>query len=315
MVRGSRVVTALVTVAVVVVASRTATPSGPPDTRSETVTVVDPVVAAAGDIVCAPSDPVFDGSAPARCHHRPTAQLISSAGVDAVLPLGDNQYEDGTLSEYRNAYDRSWGAFNAIVHPAVGNHEYQTPGASGYYDYFAAEGVHVGARSGGYYSFDIGTWHLIALNSNCGAVPCGATSAQVAWLRADLASTTQRCVLAYWHHPRFSSGLHGDKTNVGPFWTELYRSRADVILNGHDHDYERYRLQDPSGRATGTGIREFVVGTGGGSLYNFSTVDANSVKRIKRFGVLFLTLGSDGYTWRFVNEAGVTADSGSTGCH
>jgi hypothetical protein len=278
-------------------------------------TTGDVVVAAAGDIVCAPSNPGFDGSIPGRCQHRATAQVIANSVAQAVLTLGDNQYENGSLANYQTAYDPSWGAFNTMVHPVPGNHEYQTAGAAGYFDYFTAEGVSVGTRSQGYYSYDLGTWHLIALNSNCSVVPCRSTSAQVAWLRSDLAATTQPCVLAYWHHPRFSSGLHGDIANVGPFWTELYRARADVVLAGHDHDYERYRLQDPSGRATGTGLREFVIGTGGASLYNFSTADPNSVKRIKSFGVLLLTLRADSYSWRFVNAAGVTSDTGSTTCH
>jgi hypothetical protein len=310
--RGARVLTCLLIVGGIAAASGA---SAGPGTSMSGARLGDPVIAAAGDIVCAPSNAAFGGSDPARCQHRATARLISDRGVDAVLPLGDDQYENGTLSEYQGGYDPSWGVFNDVAHPAVGNHEYQTPGAAGYFDYFQLVGVEVGARTEGYYSLDIGTWHLIALNSNCGAVRCGATSAQVAWLRADLAGTTQPCVLAYWHHPRFSSGLHGDIANVKPFWTELYRARADVVLNGHDHDYERFKLQDPSGRATTTGIREFVVGTGGRSLYNFSTIDANSVKRVKSFGVLFLTLHPDGYDWRFVNTAGTIADSGSRACH
>jgi hypothetical protein len=290
-----------------------------------------PVIAAAGDIAC-------NGTATpnaTRCQEAGTASLIAAGPkVSAVLPLGDLQYECGDYPNLLRFYDPTWGRFRAITHPAIGTHEYLTTrggsgcdpsttvSGKGYFDYW--NGVNAvsgpaGDRTRGYYSYDVGSWHLIALNSNCARVGgCDATSPQGTWLRDDLAAHPGRCTLAYWHHPRFSSGEHGDDLAIAPLWDALYAAGADVVLNGHDHDYERFAPQTPAGIADPTtGIREFVVGTGGKSHYRFTTVQPNSEARnADTFGVLELTLRPDGYDWRFLPTPGGTfTDAGNGTCH
>lgn len=278
----------------------------------------DPVIAAAGDIACDPNDPRYnggDGTATA-CRQRATSDLLFGAGYDAVLLLGDNQYVDGTLAKYQAVFAPTWGRLGSLLRPAPGNHEYLTPGGAGYYDYF---GPAAGDRSRGYYSFDLGTWHAIALNSNCAAVGgCGPGSPQLQWLVADLAAHRQACTLAYWHHPRFSSGLHNDDVTYDAFWQTLYQAGAELILVGHDHDYERFAPQDPAGRADSRyGLRELVVGTGGEEMRQFAAIRPNSEARnAKDFGVVELRLRADGYDWRFLPAAGgAFTDSGSAACH
>jgi acid phosphatase type 7 len=268
----------------------------------------DPVIAAAGDISC--------GSAakPETCHQVATSDLLVGRGLAAVLTLGDNQYETGTLTAFQSWYEPSWGRVKAITHPSVGNHEYLTKDAAGYFAYFGA----AAAVPNGWYSFDLGSWHLIALNSNCGIVSCSAGSPQETWLKADLAAHPTSCTLAYWHHPRFSSGAHGNDTALGAFWTDLYAAGADLVLVGHDHDYERFAPQTPDGMADPVyGIRELVVGTGGKSHYGFIVVKPNSeVRNADTFGVLELTLHEASYDWRFLPEAGKTfTDAGTGACH
>ncbi len=279
----------------------------------------DPVVAAAGDIACDPSEPGFNGGAgvAGQCRQRATSDLVLGIRPAAVLTLGDHQYSDNSLDKFRQSYDPSWGRFKSITHPAIGNHEYETPRAAGYFSYFGAA---AGDPTRGYYSYDIGTWHLIALNSECDFVSkgCGAGSPQEVWLKADLAAHPNRCTLAYWHQPRFSSGEHGNNTDYTPFWQALYNAGADLVLNGHDHDYERFALQDPGGQAdSARGVREFVVGTGGKDHYDVVTVRPNSeVRNNVTFGVLTLTLHPTGYDWHFVAEQGKTfTDSGTASCH
>ena len=200
--------------------------------------------------------------------------------------------------------------------PSPGNHEYETPGASGYFNYFGAA---AGDPEEGYYSYDLGSWHVISLNSNCSSVPggCAAGSPQEQWLKADLAAHSNTCTLAYWHHPRFSSGVHGDDTSVAPFWDALYLAGADVVLNGHDHDYERFAPQNPSGQADpAQGIREFVVGTGGAELRNFSRIKPNSEAQVEqKNGVIKMTLRPDGYDWQFLTASAGMAESGTGQCH
>jgi calcineurin-like phosphoesterase family protein/cadherin domain-containing protein len=269
----------------------------------------DPIIAAAGDIACTPGSSITS----TKCHQSATSDLLS--GATAVLTLGDNQYEDGTLAQYQGSFDPTWGRFKASMFPSVGNHEYHVAGAAGYFDYFGAA---AGPRDRGYYSFDIGSWHLIAINSNCSAIGgCNAGSPQEQWLRADLAASAAQCTLAYWHHPRFSSGLHGSATFMQPIWQALYDFRADVVLSGHDHNYQRFALQTPSGVLDAArGIREFVVGTGGRSHYSPGATIANQeVANWTTFGVLKLTLHPTSYDWQFVPEAGQTfTDSGSAAC-
>jgi acid phosphatase type 7 len=234
-----------------------------------------------------------------------------------VYTLGDNAYESGTLSEFQAYYDPTWGTFKARTHPSVGNHEYNTAGASGYFDYFGAA---AGNRGEGWYSYDVGKWHLIALNANCSIVNCAPTSTQTTWLKNDLASHTNSCTLAYWHQPLFSSGQHGNDSSVKPFWDQLYASGADVVLNGHDHMYERFAPQNPSGSAdSANGIREFVVGTGGRDLYQWGTIKPNSQFRDNQHhGVLKLVLHDGSYDWQFIDTSSATGgvlDSGTGQCH
>ena len=240
-----------------------------------------------------------------------TANLLDGIS-GSVFTLGDNVYPNGTLSEYNNCYDPSWGRHKARTYPSPGNHEYNTPGGAGYYAYFGAA---AGDPAKGYYSFELGAWHVIVLNSN---ITRDATSAQVQWLRGDLTANTKACTIAYWHHPRFSSGFeHGNNTSVQAFWDVLYEFNADIIMGGHDHDYERFAPQTPS--AVGDparGIRQFVVGTGGKSLYSFGTLKANSqVFYNATAGVLKLTLYEGGYDWQFVPVSGSFSDSGTGTCH
>jgi hypothetical protein len=280
----------------------------------------DPVVAAAGDIACDPAAAAYNGGTGVKtqCRQRATSDLLLTIGPDAVLTLGDNQYSTGTYDQFTASYHPTWGRLKGITRPSVGNHDYDTAGAAGYFRYF---GSAAGDPAKGYYSFDIGAWHVVALNSNCSVVPCAAGSAQEQWLRADLAARPAACTLAYWHHPRFSSGPHGNEpsaANLTPLWQALYEAGTDVVLNAHDHDFERFAPQTPAGSADAVrGLREFVVGTGGRSHYQVTTPAANSeVINVATFGVLALTLRATGYDWRFVPEAGATfTDSGSQTCH
>jgi PKD repeat protein len=273
-------------------------------------TIADPVVMAAGDIACKPGSAVTGVT----CHHQATADLLKSEpALTKVLELGDGQYEDGSLSEFEgsDAYDGTWGKLKAITAPVPGNHEYHAPDAAGYFDYFGAA---AGERGKGYYSFDLGAWHLVALNSELTA---DAAAAQVQWLRTDLSSMKRNCVLAYWHRPRFTSGSHGAFAGVAPLWDALYDARADVVLSGHDHDYERFAPQDGAAAADAEGIREFVVGTGGAYHGPITTIAANSeVRDSATFGVLKLALHGEGFEWEFLPEAGGTfRDAGSAACH
>ena len=276
-----------------------------------------PIIAAAGDIACDPADASFNGGngTATACRMKATSDLMLGLGLTAVLLLGDNQYEDGAAKKYQASYDPSWGRLKAITRPVPGNHDYVTPGAAAYYAYFGAA---AGDPAKGYYSWDLGGWHLIALNSNCDAVGgCGAKSPQTKWLAADLAAHPGVCTLAYWHHPRFSSGPHGDDATYDAFWQALYAAHADVILNGHDHVYERFAPQSPAAAADpAKGIRQFTVGTGGKVLTSFPVIRDNSeVRNASAFGVLEMTLHPNGYTWRFLSDSGAVLDQGAGLCH
>ena len=281
-------------------------------------------VAAAGDIACDPTKPelVDAGVVPGlACGQQQTSDLLLTLHPDAVLTLGDTQYSNGALSKFASSYGPTWGRLFTITHPTVGNHEYinsgQSTQAAGYFAYFGAA---AGAVDEGWYSYDLAGWHLIALNAECGAVGgCGAGSAQERWLAADLAGHRNKCVLAYWHQPRFSSGEHGDDVHYSAFWNDLYTAGAEIVLNGHDHDYERFAPQNPAALSDPAhGITEFIVGTGGENQRKFSnTVQPNSEVRWNHsFGVLDLTLNAGSYSWRFLSVAGTAfADSGSGTCH
>jgi Calcineurin-like phosphoesterase len=279
-------------------------------------TTSDPVIAAAGDIACDERPGKAETTTSSTCQQAATAAVVTSLHPAAVLAIGDEQYPSATLAQFMASYDRTWGAFKNITHPAPGNHEYETPNARGYFDYFGAS---AGPQETGYYSFELGGWHLIALNGNCSAIGgCQSGSAQERWLAADLAAHPAACTIAYWHQPRFSSGVHHSDRTYQALWQDLYAAHADVVLAGHDHDYERFAPQDPQGRADPkAGIREFVVGTGGKSHYPFTLTENNSeVRNDESFGVLSLTLHAHGYDWRFIPAAGSRLqDAGSGACH
>jgi len=281
-----------------------------------------PVVAAAGDIACDPNSPNLRDDVLNTCQDQRTSDLLVTRPLEAVLTLGDHQYERNTLAAFRERYDLTWGRVKAITRPAVGNHEYETPDATGYFDYFNGPGRldgPAGRRGEGWYSFDVGTWHVVVLNSICDEVGgCGPGSPQLAWLQADLAAHPARCTLAYWHHPRFSSGIPGSSDRTDAFWRVLYAAGAEVVLGGHSHDYERFAPQTPDAQPDDVrGIRAFVVGTGGKNTYPFGLVRANSeVRDAVTAGVLLLALRPDGYDWRFEPvPGGVLRDAGSGDCH
>jgi acid phosphatase type 7 len=274
---------------------------------------LDHVIYAAGDIACALGEP----SSTTKCREMKTSDIIVNGGASTALALGDLQYNSASLSNLRDSYDRSWGRVKSITRPALGNHE---GSGSGYFDYFNGIGVNngpAGERGKGYYSFDVGAWHLIALNSNCDS-GCQAGSAQEQWLRSDLTANPRACTLAYWHHPRFSSGHDHNNLFMQDIWRDLYDAGVDVALVGHSHDYERFGPQNANGNLDPTrGIRQFVVGTGGAFFTGLSTPEPNSeVRQNTTYGVLKLTLHPTSYDWQFVPEAGRTfSDSGSQACH
>ena len=244
-----------------------------------------------------------------------TAKLLETV-PGTVMAVGDLAYPDGSKENFE-CYDKTWGRVKARTRPAPGNHEFHSAGAAFYFDYFGAA---AGDPKSGYYSYELGTWHIIVLNSECIDVGgCHAGSAQEKWLRADLAAHPAACTLSYWHKPLFSSGgAHGDDLEIKPLWQALYEANADVVVGGHDHDYERFAPQDPEAKADPKrGIREFVVGTGGKNHRPFGNPHANSeVRDATAFGILKLTLKPGGYDWSFIPEAGKTfTDSGSGTCH
>ncbi len=283
----------------------------------------DPVVVGVGDIACPPGDsnPSDD------CQQQATASLAEQQNPDDVLVLGDNQYNSGLFSEFTGpgAYNATWGIFNPVVHPIPGNHEYaESSTAAGYFQYFGTI-ANPDNDAGGYYSFNVGTWHIIALNSECSdsggcadTVGGYTTTAQLSWLESDLATDRSACTLAMWHAPLFSAGDIGDSAGVAPLWTALYNAHADVVLNGHDHLYARWAQQDPNGNATPIGIREFEVGTGGENLVGLNSNPKPNLQasETSNFGVLALTLHASSYDWKFITTSGTVADSGTGApCH
>jgi hypothetical protein len=262
-------------------------------------------ILAAGDIVDCPN---LSGS-------EATAKLLDNI-PGTVLTVGDLAYPDGSDENFR-CYDKTWGRHKARTRPAPGNHEYHTPNAAGYFKYF---GKAAGEPGHGYYSFDLGSWHIISLDSQCSAVGgCGKGSPEEQWLSDDLHKTSSNCILAFWHVPLFSSGdEHGNGPEMKAFWQDLYAAGADIVLNGHDHDYERLAPQNPDGVAEpARGIREFVVGTGGKNQRGFRVPLATSeVRSNTTFGVLQINLGQRDYEWKFIPVAGGQfTDSGSGSCH
>ncbi|MGW9437042.1 discoidin domain-containing protein [Streptomyces sp. NPDC055607] len=262
-----------------------------------------PVIVAAGDIA--------NGCTGSGCPATRTALRAQALNPDAVLTLGD--HANGPYEKFAQYYDPAWGRLKNLTRPTPGNHEYlgetgeyEGNDAAGYFTYFGAA---AGTPQRSWYSFDLGSWHIVSLNSE---VDRKADGQQVAWLRQDLAATGKKCVLAYWHRPKYSSGSgHGDFPNMKPFWDELQAAKADVVLNGHDHDYERFAPQTSTGAASSGGIRQFVVGTGGSDLRPMGTTRPNSETRIpNKYGVLKMTLDDGSYSWQFVSDDGAVLDAG-----
>jgi len=262
------------------------------------------VLVGAGDIASCQSD-----------GDEATAKLLDTLD-GTVFTLGDNAYEHGTLDEYGRCYDPTWGRQLPRTMPAPGNHEYGTRAAAGYFTYFGAA---AGEPGEGWYAYDAGSWRVYVLNSNCQEIGgCDAGSAQERWLRADLAANPRSCVLAMWHHPLFSSGEHGNDPITRPLWQDLDDAGADLVLNGHDHTYERFAPQTPAGRLDeARGIVEMVVGTGGRSHYPFPIIRDNSLVRDNTtWGVLRLVLSEGSWSFEFMPvEGGSFTDSGSATCH
>jgi len=291
------------------------TPESPTPVPTPAPTPNFPVIIAAGDISCDSATPQLP------CKSKETSDLaiaeraLRSAVV--LLPLGDLQYETGTLTEFNRSYHTTWGRLNDIARPVPGNHEYDTRGAAGYFDYFRQRGVNVGSPTEGWYEHNVGDWHFIALNSNCGAVGgCGTNSPQYRWLQADLAANRRRCTVAYMHHPFLSSGPNGSTPALRPMMQLLHNNNTEIVLAGHDHSYERFNpitpedVLDPA-----KGLRLFVVGTGGRDLYTFNRALPNSHFRYNEsYGVLRIVMKEAAYDWEFVNIAGITVDRGSGVC-
>jgi hypothetical protein len=258
----------------------------------------DPVLVGAGDI--------------ATCSEQGdeiTAEMLDEIS-GTVFTAGDNVYENGTAAEYQDCYEPSWGRHKARTRPTPGNHEYASPEATPYYDYF---GENAGPAGKGYYSYDLGSWHVISLNSNVAADPA---SAQYQWLESDLTTNQSKCMMAIWHHPVFSSGDHGNNPKMAEIWKLLDESGADLVLVGHDHNYERFAPQDYAGIADPNGLRQIVVGTGGRHLRPFVTVQPNSeVRDNNTLGLFKMTLHADSLDFEFIPEPGKTfSDSGTVKC-
>jgi hypothetical protein len=284
-----------------------------------------PVLVAAGDVACAASSKTTAKT----CHQAGTAALVQQLQPDAVAMLADGQYAVGTLDGFNSSYDKTWGAFKDITHPIVGNHEYAQayyPGAraDGYFDYFNGVGAvdgPAGDRQRGYYSYDLGRWHVVNLNSECGVVSCAPGSGQYRWMEQDLAEHANKCTLVTWHKPLYSVlvGRTAGSPETKPLWELAQRFGVDLVLDGHDHSYQRFEPQDANGKADPNGLREFIVGTGGVDLANNLIQAPNlAVANATTFGVLKLTLRPIGYDWQFVPEVGngngTFTDAGSASC-
>jgi chitodextrinase len=271
------------------------------------------ILAAAGDIAeqCTASD--------SNCVHPKTAKLVDQIKPAALITMGDNQYDNAHLKDYQSYYDKTWGRFKSINHPVPGNHDtYDSPKYDGYDKYFGAAAKPDGNR---YYSWDMGNWHFIALDSTAFmthdfATGDGSAADQLAWLKDDLAHNTKGCVAAYYHHPRWSSGDHGDNKDSISLWTTLVDNKVDLVLNGHDHDYERFVPQNASGKSDPNGPVEIVGGSGGADLYDLSAKHATTAKLLKTYGVLKLSMTDSTFQTQLIGVDGKTLDSSPTyTCH
>jgi hypothetical protein len=261
------------------------------------------VFVGAGDIADCRND---NGS-----HAQDTGRLLDK--IDGtVFVAGDTAYPGGTAADFATCFEPAWGRHKARIRPSPGNHDYASPGAAPYFEYF---GANAGEFGRGFYSYNLGVWHIVSLNSSA---PLGGGSEQYQWLQADLGlNRSAQCTLAYFHYPRFTSGRSRDGLALGDVWRLLYDTGADVVLSAHEHGYERFDPQDPDGLPNPSGgIREFVVGTGGATLYPFVGIAPNSAQRISTYGVLKLTLRNTDYDWDFI-QAGTEAilDHGTATCH
>jgi hypothetical protein len=285
---------------------------------------VTPTIAAAGDIACPP----FTSPTAVSCQQQATSDLLIDRGYHRILTLGDTQYNKGTLAEFTGSFDPTWGRMKSLISPVAGNHEYQTTGAAGYFDYFNGVGQAAGpagTRGDGWYDFTLGSWHIIALDSDCtlirkdaAADGCALGSPQETWLRATLAASTAACTLAFWHHPLYTTGNGwGDGNRMQQIWQDLVDAHADLVLNGHSHGYERFTPLNGTGAVDDAGVQEIVVGTGGDDLVDQTVADGRIAYRShSAFGVLRLSLRPTSYDWSFVPIAGQTlTDSGSRSCH
>jgi hypothetical protein len=281
---------------------------------------------AAGDISCDPEYGKYHGGegTPTECAQKRTSDLFVERDPDLVLALGDTQYENGRLQAFREAWAPTWGRAGDKMRPILGNHEYAIRGAAGYFDYFNGVGRAngpAGRRGQGWYSFDVGSWHVVALNSNCFIVGCKPGTPQERFLRRDLARNRTRCTLAMWHHPIWTSGdqqrFRAQRLSTTPLYEVLHEHGVDVLLTGHDHNYERFAPLDPQARPDPRGVREFVVGTGGESLLPLRVTHRGSeVRDNKSFGLIEMTLREGAYDWRFVPVAGGRfTDAGTDSCH
>ncbi len=285
----------------------------------------DPLIGAAGDIACSPTDGHFNEASGVGdfCQADATSNLLLDARFSRVLTLGDTQYLEGSFTDFQHSYDPTWGRVKAITTPAIGNHEYRDNNGAGYFRYF---GEAAGNPAKGYYSYNLGAWHLIALNSQCSELPrgtgdngCATGSMQNKWLRADLAAHPTRCTLAYWHRPPVFSPGQGNDSAIASLWAVLARANVDVALTGHHHNYQRFAPLDATGRPTeGPGLRQFVVGTGGKSENELGAPRPGvvQVRQDNTYGILKMRLHETRYHWRFVATPGSSfTDSGTTSCH
>ena len=276
----------------------------------------DPLIAAAGDIACDPSSSNFrnGNGTSSSCKQKATSDLVLSEPIDAVLTLGDNQYQCGSTQQFQQSFDPSWGRFKAMIHPVPGDNEYESGSgcprdAAGYFQYFGA----AAGNSRGDTAFTLGKWRLIGLNAECGhAGGCGASSPQATFLRTELGTAT--CTVVYWHQPYYN-GTSRTSSSYRAFWDILYAQHADIVLNGHLHNYARFAPQDAGGHVDQAGgVRQFIVGTGGRSLFSLDG-SRNVETTTKQYGILELRLHATSYHWAFVNTAGTVVDSGDADCH
>lgn len=286
-----------------------------PNHLDSTAVSNDPVVVAAGDIACASLEEGIS-----ECNQGLTSRLVQAINPTAVLTLGDLQYPVSSYENLVNYFDKSWGMFKSKIKPAVGNHEYSVPLAKGYFDYFNGIDKKNGAagdRDKGYYSFEIGQWQIVSINSNCWAIGgCNSDSKQYQWVQEELKKNPRKCQIAYFHHPLYSSGMHGNNSEMKPLFALLDSSGVDIVLNGHDHTYERLSKINSEGSQDEKGIRVFIVGTGGRSLYRFlNPLSFSEVKQNQEFGVLKLTLHPESYDFEFVSiKQDGFVDKGSDVC-